>query len=486
MRSVDSLPNHSMDSKPQKTSWDSLSSGSNNWDTLKSIDNPDDSDSPNYSRPLDYPDSWKKLDLPHEIRELPTQDTNQQTISQAKESDLIDMPLDADLLEYVNSVGATSGNATPSHFHTLNNKTEVQKKREYSEHEWGDLLAILDQEILGLENLKTNSTLNKDEEQEDTEPEKTTVATEKTKDPDSDDGKHNKSETSSDFIDSINNCNSYQEMTNLIDERVKELSSQSKKVARMGAKQGVMGKSAFSGITHYDGFITPETIIDGSWDGGITYHIYDNDYLYRFASGIKRQSLPKNANLLQQIMPMLDSYFGFPKDSTDNREKVLDEWMIQNAESFYEKHPEKRQSEWFENGFDQMSISGDTPISAFEGKNVAQCIERAALAQNLLKICGYDSEIAFGYCASRDKTEAHAFNLVKIGDKDYLIDFSNTVHKYADGKFVGRQPYYVILDQNNKDAFLSGKKIVESIDYHYENGKRVNENRTRKYKIGDN
>ncbi len=450
MRSVDSLSNYSMDSKPKKTPWGSLSSGSINWDTLESIDNPGDSDLPNYSRSLDYPDSWKRLDLPREVSETSVQEPN-----------------------------------TP-HTHTPEEETETRKRPEDIERKIQELLDMLNQAISPKTEKESESTATKNDEQKEIKQEKEVTTIGSNSNPNDDNGKRNESEISQDFIDSINNCNSYQEMINLIDKRVKELSSQSKKVARMGAKQGVMGRSAFSSITHYDGFITPETIIDGSWDGGITYHIYDNDYLYRFASGIKRQNLPKNANLLQQIMPMLDSYFGFPKDSTDNREKVLDEWMIQNAESFYEKHPEKRQSEWFENGFDQMSISGDAPISAFEGKNVAQCIERATLAQNLLKICGYDSEIAFGYCASREKTEAHAFNLVKIGDKDYLIDFSNTVHKYMDGKFVGRQPYYVILDQNNKDAFLSGKKIVESIDYHYENDKRVNENRIRKYKIGDN
>lgn len=76
MRSVDSLLNYSMDSKPKKTSWDSLSSGSNDWDILKPIDEVSDSDSPNRNRPLDFPDSWKKLDLPHEVSETPSKSIN--------------------------------------------------------------------------------------------------------------------------------------------------------------------------------------------------------------------------------------------------------------------------------------------------------------------------------------------------------------------------------------------------------------------------
>lgn len=286
------------------------------------------------------------------------------------------------------------------------------------------------------------------------------------------------------FIEKINECHSYGEIKQTVDRIVEKLSSESKDVKELGARLGLFGKSAFS-VTHYGDFITPKTTIGGSSLGDVSYHIYDNDYLYDFAMGIKRQNLPNDANLLQQIMPMLDYYFGFPKDNVDRRSQVLDEWMEQNADAFYDEHPEMRQSEWFDSGEEQMSVSRETPISAFKKQGVAQCSERAVMAQNLLKMCGYDSQVVFGSCKSRGVAEEHAYNLVSIDGKNSLLDFSNTVYDYKDGKMVGRRPYSVALSDEDKRVFLSGDKVIEATDFHFENGKRVNENRMRRYGVGD-
>ena len=118
-------------------------------------------------------------------------------------------------------------------------------------------------------------------------------------------------------------------------------------------------------------------------------------------------------------------------------------------------------------------------------QGVAQCTERAVIAQNLLKVCGYDSQVVFGSCKSRGVAEEHAYNLVSIDGKNCLLDFSNTVYDYKDGKMIGRRPYFVALSDEDKRVFLSGDKVVEAIDFHFENGKRVNENRMRRYSVGD-
>ena len=288
----------------------------------------------------------------------------------------------------------------------------------------------------------------------------------------------------SNFIEKINECHNYGEMKQTVDEIVEKLSSESKDVKELGARLGLFGKSAFS-VTHYGDFITSKTVISGSSLGDVSYRIYDNDYLYDFAMGIKRQNLPNDANLLKQIMPMLNYYFGFPKDNVDRRSQVLDEWMERNADAFYDEHPEMRQSEWFETGEQQMYYKKETPISAFKKQGVAQCSERAVMAQNLIKACGYDSQVVFGSCKSRGVAEGHAYNLASVDGKNYLLDFSNTVYVYKDGKTVGKRPYYTTVSDEDKEAFLSGDKVVEAIDYHFENGKLVNEKRTRRYGVGD-
>ncbi len=129
MRSVDSLPNYSMDSKPKKTSWDSF--GSNNWDVLEPINNPDDSDLPNHSRPLDYPDSWKRLDLPHEVSETSVQESN-----------------------------------TP-HSHTPEEEAEARKRLKDNERKAQELLDMLDQATSSKIKKESESTAAKNDEQKE-------------------------------------------------------------------------------------------------------------------------------------------------------------------------------------------------------------------------------------------------------------------------------------------------------------------------------
>ncbi|MBR2766951.1 hypothetical protein IKD67_02630 [Candidatus Saccharibacteria bacterium] len=113
MRNIDSLSNHSIDSKSKKASWDSLSSGSNDWNILKPIDEVSDSDSLNRNRPLDFPDSWKKLDLPHEVSEMPIQSIN----------------------------------------HTPEEEMEARKRIKDAEQRGQELLDMLDQEIIDVDKI---------------------------------------------------------------------------------------------------------------------------------------------------------------------------------------------------------------------------------------------------------------------------------------------------------------------------------------------
>ena len=91
MKSIDSFPSHSIDSKTEKSPWDNT---------------PDENDY-NYKRrrPLDFPESWKKLDFPYEVREeLPVKNVNQEAEEkQINASDLLPFPspLDPDLQEAI-------------------------------------------------------------------------------------------------------------------------------------------------------------------------------------------------------------------------------------------------------------------------------------------------------------------------------------------------------------------------------------------------
>ena len=64
-------------------------------------------------------------------------------------------------------------------------------------------------------------------------------------------------------------------------------------------------------------------------------------------------------------------------------------------------------------------------VTDFKNKNAAVCLERSALAHNLLKFGGEDSVLLAGDCNLVGKVEAHSFNVVKKDDGYYIFDPTN-------------------------------------------------------------
>lgn len=65
---------------------------------------------------------------------------------------------------------------------------------------------------------------------------------------------------------------------------------------------------------------------------------------------------------------------------------------------------------------------GITKVTDFKGKNAAMCLERAMLAQNILKLLGINSFSKMSSISKNGVEEAHAFNLVEYEGKYYLFD----------------------------------------------------------------
>ena len=61
-------------------------------------------------------------------------------------------------------------------------------------------------------------------------------------------------------------------------------------------------------------------------------------------------------------------------------------------------------------------------VSDLKGRNIAACVERAALSQNLLKFLGFDSVYKVSQVTNGDSTEVHAYNLVSYEGKYYIFD----------------------------------------------------------------
>lgn len=282
----------------------------------------------------------------------------------------------------------------------------------------------------------------------------------------------------SNFLTELNKCKNAPEVKAFIDTIVNSFQYPKNTPKMIGSSSSQLFLN--NGI--YDNFINPQIAICPQViiSNGFRYHIYDNEYLYDFAIGIRKMNLSANANLLPMVMKFLDSYFGFPKNSEDMREDTLYNWALNHAEDFLKKQHIPIKPEF--DAIDQIQIGGYYPISALKGTFSAQCTERGTLAQNILKICGLRSFVMFGECESRNATDGHCWNAIADSNGNLLlIDYSNTVYSYKNGKFFKREPYSYVV---NHADYLAHDGFLEFPDYHYEDGKRVADNGTRKYAIG--
>ena len=68
--------------------------------------------------------------------------------------------------------------------------------------------------------------------------------------------------------------------------------------------------------------------------------------------------------------------------------------------------------------------SKDNKISNLKGTGAAMCVERAALAQNLLRTLGINSFFKTSGIVRDGHKECHSYNLIEFNDKYYIFDCS--------------------------------------------------------------
>ena len=85
------------------------------------------------------------------------------------------------------------------------------------------------------------------------------------------------------------------------------------------------------------------------------------------------------------------------------------------------KNLEQRMDYYYPEDFEE---SKDNKISNLKGKGSAMCVERAALAQNLLKSLGINSVYKASGIVKDEHKEAHCYNLIEYEGKYYIFDTS--------------------------------------------------------------
>ena len=284
------------------------------------------------------------------------------------------------------------------------------------------------------------------------------------------------------FLAGLSKCKNNRDIVNYVNSIVDSFPPDENTPKNIGTSESIISTSSYVNGGEYNGFIYPSIKISYSTIG-YSYHIYDRNYLYSFAYGIRKLNLPNDALILRYVMNFLDSYFGFPKETTGSvarKDDAFYDFATAHAEEFYKKYNIPIDETF--GAVDQMQLSGEFPLSALKGKGVAECAERAALAQNILKLCGYNSSIMYGECESRGQREGHSWNVIYDKNGNMLVvDYSNTVYSYKNGQFIGREPYACSL---SKETYESQNGILNMPDYSYVDGKRVREKYNRKYAIG--
>ena len=98
-------------------------------------------------------------------------------------------------------------------------------------------------------------------------------------------------------------------------------------------------------------------------------------------------------------------------------------------------------------------------ISDFKNNHTGMCVERSAVAQNILAFLGYNPMMIYGFASNeKDGTNVgHAFNCIIRNGKGMLIDFSNPIYK--NGKFL--KPAMFPINQENMQQFMRGKGNIE-------------------------
>ena len=190
----------------------------------------------------------------------------------------------------------------------------------------------------------------------------------------------------------------------------------------------------------------------GSYNGFITPNISVRANEKKFFQGLKMDDMDIYENLFNFIDNDLDSYM--------HNESVT----IYNIQNFI----------WHYFGFNgsllhRMELYDyDEPVSIkeFKKNNVAECSERSAMVQNLLKFLGFDSEIIFGRLNGR----LHSYIIFKPENKKIriLYDPMNNIEYYINGQ----KKYCPGVAKMSEEQYLDLKNGKEYI-FNYDLAKKI-------------
>jgi len=209
---------------------------------------------------------------------------------------------------------------------------------------------------------------------------------------------------------------------------------------------------------------------------GKSYYLDDQEYLYDFCKYIQEIDIEDEVELFGYIRDFLKKYFGYFQ--VLDRDQMLTMLMDINGNPF--------------------PINNTHSIKNFKGKGNALCSEYAVMAQNILRLFGFESYLVLGTEKVNDNNpEGHAYNLITYKDSETkttrhaVLDFMNPVSVYDhDYHKIGEEPFIGYIDKLDEEVvneLIHGDKHLVFDDYGYcifgNSLLKLGFNRTRNYYV---
>lgn len=263
------------------------------------------------------------------------------------------------------------------------------------------------------------------------------------------------------LLEKISNC-SYEEVDRIISEELANANKNSIKVQQLGFLANGKANCLFKG------FIPLNTRIKYESMALETYGMETTDFFYEFAHFIKKHNINSTGSLLFNIEYFINNYFGY--SSKNSRSVIFNDVAFQSTTT---------DEEYFQ-------ALQNNKIGDLKGKGAAQCTEKAAIAQQLLSLFGFESYYCMGCVDLNNRQEAHSFNIVKKGNGYAIVDYSLPVSSFnQDGSVKAFYPFVGEMTNEEFNEFVNSRvlKLFDSYEYH-NNNQKVLINDQRKYVLG--
>ena len=221
---------------------------------------------------------------------------------------------------------------------------------------------------------------------------------------------------------------------------------------KRGYRLEISANHYYCGAFSSDQYFISENIKLGVMNGlacdAVYLQVNETKEAYRILiDKVKKSSISSFSDLVKIIYDTTVEYFGDLSEAGDKRVPYYED--IANNSDEDEEYPCGK-------------------ISDFKGKNMAACVERAALSQNLMHFLGIESTYKASLIKDGEKKDCHAYNLVSYNEKYYIFD-ATIPRVEKDGSInpivatIPKEAYETLINRYTKEDDYSVKTEYKSI-----------------------